>query len=147
MAMARHRPLALAPSDLGEGEAALVLGRLKEGAIALPPAFLKLVSAAAEALEEGDRISLGRDNDVLTTTEAAEILGMSRQGLVKLLPQGELKYTMSGSHRRFVRRDVEAYLELRLTRRRALDEVTRMAVEAGLDDVPLDLARHSAGQA
>jgi excisionase family DNA binding protein len=56
----------------------------------------------------------------LTTTEAAAILGCSRQHVVNLCNRGELASMSVGRHRRLRRDDVEAYV-----RRRSTGEMTR----------------------
>lgn len=47
-------------------------------------------------------------DDLLTTGEAAAILGTSAMHVVKLCDRGQLPYTLTGSHRRIRRADVEA---------------------------------------
>ena len=46
--------------------------------------------------------------DLLTTGEAAQLLGTSRQHVVDLCNAGDLPYVMVGRHRRVTRHDVEA---------------------------------------
>lgn len=46
--------------------------------------------------------------DLLTTGEAAQLLGTSRQHVVNLCNAGDLPYVTVGRHRRVSRRDVEA---------------------------------------
>ena len=48
------------------------------------------------------------DDLVLTTGEAARLLGSSRQHVVNLVNRGDLPATTSGTHRRVLRKDVEA---------------------------------------
>lgn len=47
-------------------------------------------------------------NDLLTTGEAAQLLGTSRQHVVDLCDAGDLPFVTVGRHRRVARRDVEA---------------------------------------
>ena len=47
--------------------------------------------------------------ELLTTGEAARILGSSRQHVVDMCKAGLLPYTMSGTHRRIRRRDLEEF--------------------------------------
>lgn len=56
----------------------------------------------------------------LTTTQAAHILGCSRQQVVNLCERGELPSESVGTHRRLRRVDVESYV-----RRRGIGELTR----------------------
>lgn len=45
--------------------------------------------------------------DLLTTTQAAEIIGCSRQHVVNLCNRGEIPFTMVGRHRRISRRNLD----------------------------------------
>jgi len=55
------------------------------------------------------QILAGEGDDLLTTGEAAKVLGSSRQHVVDLCTRGDLPYTTTGTHRRIRRRDVEYY--------------------------------------
>jgi excisionase family DNA binding protein len=54
--------------------------------------------------------------DLLTTGEAATLLGSSRQHVVDLCQRGVLPCIKAGTHRRIRRRDIEAMLQPALTR-------------------------------
>jgi excisionase family DNA binding protein len=49
------------------------------------------------------------ETDLLTTGQAAALLGCSRQHVVDLCDRGELRSTSIGTHRRLRRSDVETY--------------------------------------
>ena len=49
-----------------------------------------------------------KSDEVMTTGDAARILGCSRQHIVDLCDEGKLAYTTVGRHRRVRRRDVES---------------------------------------
>jgi len=49
-----------------------------------------------------------RNDQLLTTGEAARLLGVSRQHVVDLCDAGDLPHTLVGKHRRILRSDVEA---------------------------------------
>jgi excisionase family DNA binding protein len=53
-------------------------------------------------------LSQSEGDDLLTTGEAAVILGTSRQHVVNLCNSGDLPFTTTGRHRRVSRHDVEA---------------------------------------
>lgn len=56
------------------------------------------------------------DSELLTTGEAAALLGSSRQHVVDMCARGLLPYVKVGAHRRLWRADVEALLHPDLTR-------------------------------
>ena len=103
---------------------------------------LDVPSAVGEALAEVVSI-LGRGRPVLvmpqnielSTGEAAELLGVTRPTVVKLMQDGVLPFTRPNSSRRVSLHDVLAYKERRSSaRREALDELTVQAVESGAYD-------------
>lgn len=55
-------------------------------------------------------------SELLTTGKAAELLGLSRQGVVDLCKRGQLPFSRVGSHRRLRMSDVESFVERSLTR-------------------------------
>lgn len=61
---------------------------------------MRTAHAANLARREGD--------DLLTTGEAAQLLGVSRQHVVDLCVAGDLPFTLVGKHRRVYRSDVES---------------------------------------
>ncbi|MEX0659907.1 MAG: helix-turn-helix domain-containing protein [Egibacteraceae bacterium] len=71
--------------------------------------------------------------EVLTTGQAADVLGVSRPTVVKLVDDGVIPAQRVGSHRRLRREEVFAY-RTRTARARgaALDEVTHLSEELGL---------------
>lgn len=56
----------------------------------------------------GSALAHSSGEELLTTGEAAEILGTSRQHVVDLCRRGDLPFTTTGTHRRVRRGDVEA---------------------------------------
>lgn len=74
---------------------------------------------------------------VLSTSEAADIVGVSRPTLVRLLESGEIPFEQPGRHRRVRLADVLAYRErARRQRSAALDQMVADAEDARLYDVP-----------
>ena len=52
--------------------------------------------------------------NILTTNEAADLLGIARTSLINWVERGEVKYTTTpGGHRRFRRTDLEAFAKSR----------------------------------
>ena len=71
----------------------------------------------------------------LTTQEAADLLGISRPTLVKLLDEGQIPYRRVGSHRRVALADVLAYREARGQRQKdAFERLFEADEKAGLPD-------------
>lgn len=85
----------------------------------LPEALHDLLLRGVHELRRGNRVSLLTFGRLLTTQQAAELLGMSRPYLVKLLERGELPYEKVGTHRRLDLEQVLAYRRARSERRRA----------------------------
>jgi excisionase family DNA binding protein len=101
----------------------------------LPPSLCALLGDIVRNLENGRSLVLIPEDGQLTTQRAAELLGMSRPYLIRLLDRGDLPYYLVGKHRRMALRDVLAYATQRAEgRKTALDTVARDAFEAGLYD-------------
>jgi excisionase family DNA binding protein len=101
----------------------------------LPAAVCRTLLAAVEILSRGNAIAIGAVHHQLTTTEAADLLGVSRQYLIRLIDRGELPHELVGRHRRLRLGDVLAYMNRRtIERQKALDELTRLDAELGAYD-------------
>jgi excisionase family DNA binding protein len=99
----------------------------------LPRPIFEMLVRVASALQEGKVITLVPETQELTTQAAANVLGVSRPHLVKLLETGALPYHKVGAHRRVLMKDLVEYQRVRdAGRREALDELARRAQEAGL---------------
>lgn len=101
-----------------------------------------LLKQIAQALAAGQSISiLTRDQEV-STQQAADILGLSRPTVVKLINDGELPAHVPGSVRRKLRlNDVLAYREvLRARRNQFITETSEMYADADEDLVAQLLA-------
>jgi excisionase family DNA binding protein len=101
----------------------------------LPAAVCRALLAAVEILSRGDAIAIGAVHHKLTTTEAADLLGVSRQYLIRLIDRGDLPHELVGRHRRLRLGDVLAYKSRRaIERQKALSELTRLAAALGAYD-------------
>jgi len=99
----------------------------------LPEAVFRLLKDIVLNMQLGRAIVLIPENQQLTTQRAADLLGVSRPYLIKLLEAGELPYHKAGSHRRVYLRDFVRYQKRRDTeRKRALNRIAKEAYEAGL---------------
>lgn len=100
--------------------------------IHIPEATFRILERVVELLARGDAITLVRVGKELTTQQAANILNVSRQYLVRLLDEGRIPFTKTGKHRRLRIEDVLEFKRERDRERRAgLDELTRMSEDAG----------------
>jgi excisionase family DNA binding protein len=79
--------------------------------IDVPPSVGDAVVALLTYLANGDSVALGAVAELLTTSQAAEILGVSDTYVRKLADAGKLPIELRGTHRRFRLDDVMAYRE------------------------------------
>jgi len=101
--------------------------------VRLPAEIFDVLREVATAVSSGLAITVAPRQTVLTTSQAADVLGVSRPTLVRLLERGEIAYEMPGRHRRVRLVDVLAYRDRdRRRRAAALDEMVRVSEEAGL---------------
>jgi excisionase family DNA binding protein len=99
----------------------------------LPKPVYEMLVKVATALREGKVIPLVPETQELTTQAAANLLGVSRPHVVKVIEEGKLPCHKVGAHRRIRMKDLMEFQKLRdRDRREALDEMSRRAQEAGL---------------
>jgi excisionase family DNA binding protein len=110
--------------------------------VSLPEEVYRVLADVVETMRQGKAITLVPHTQRLTTQEAADILGVSRPTLVKLLEEGKIPYEQPGRHRRILFTDLLAYQEQQHAGRRAvLDRMTEDASDAGqYDGTPEDYA-------
>jgi excisionase family DNA binding protein len=99
----------------GDRPTAVVVGGSEP--VDLPPESLKTLHKVVHALAAGSDL-------MLTTTEAADFLGVSRPYLTRLLKAGELPYRKKGN-RHLVPLAADRYFKAE--RNRKLDELARLA--------------------
>jgi excisionase family DNA binding protein len=103
----------------GDGETLKLAGELRD-----------ILAHASRVLSKGQ--ALEPRYAVLSTQEAADLLGVSRPTLVKLLEAGEIAFTKPGRHRRVQLKDLLGYQQRIRQRRRS--ELEAMTDEAAEDD-------------
>ncbi|CCH75315.1 DNA binding domain protein, excisionase family [Nostocoides australiense Ben110] len=91
----------------------------RNGARPLPPELAQVLESVLLTLARGGSLTIETMPDLLTTTQAAKLLGESRPTLIKRIESGELPSTMVGSHHRLRTNDVLALRRMRLEQRRA----------------------------
>jgi len=100
--------------------------------IALSPALFQALREAVAILLRGDAVVISPVHRQLTTTEAADLLNISRQYLTRILERGELPFQLIGRHRRIKLSDLLAYKRKRETERRGIiRELTTQSEELG----------------
>ena len=103
--------------------------------IELSPALYQALKEAAEILLRGDAVVISPVHRQLTTTEAADLLNISRQYLTRILDRGDLSFQLIGRHRRIKLSDLLAYKTRRATARRTIiDELTTQSEHLGVYD-------------
>ncbi len=88
-----------------------------------------------ERLAAGDSVLLSSVEQLVTTSQAARMLGVSRTYVCTLMDEGRLAFEYRGTHRRVRVGDLLGYLrEQERTRRQALERVQQISRDAGLYD-------------
>ena len=102
---------------------------------AIPTAVNELFLRVLEDLQDGRAVSIVPWMQELTTQDAAKLLGVSRQFLVRLLDAGDIPFHFAGTHRRIYLKDLLAYKHQRdQQRRQALKRMVEADLAAGLYD-------------
>lgn len=112
-------------------------------AVVVPEAVFFVLARVAEVLARGDSITVVPVGKELTTQQAANLLNVSRQYLVRMLDEGRLPFTRTGKHRRLRIDDVLAF-KVRRDRDRgeALDALAAMSEDAGgYDELSTDVKK------
>jgi excisionase family DNA binding protein len=100
--------------------------------IALPESMFYILERVVEVMARGDSITVVPVGRELTTQQAADLLNVSRQYLVRLLDEGRIPFRKTGKHRRLRIEDVLRFKETRDKDRRAgLRDLSRMTQEFG----------------
>lgn len=103
--------------------------------VGLPEEVYEVLIKVVDAMSHGRAITVAAVDQMLTTQEAADHLGISRPTLVKLLETGRIPFERpaAGRHRRVRLEDLVEYQKTSAQERSdTLDEMTREAVEVGM---------------
>ncbi|GAA4699693.1 DNA binding domain-containing protein, excisionase family [Promicromonospora umidemergens] len=102
-------------------------------AVDLPEQLRRLLDSATRSLRTGSSVTLMDHARMLSTQEAADILGVSRPTLVKLLESGQIPFTKVNSYRRVAMIDVIAFRTMqRAERLRIVEEAMHSNKMEGL---------------
>jgi excisionase family DNA binding protein len=102
----------------------------------LPEDLTRLLRRAGQEIATGHNITMLRSDEVLTPNEAAEVLGVSRQYLTRLLDKGVIpsETLPDSTHRRLLLADVLAFQAERERRREGVAAFRRAVGDAALAD-------------
>ena len=97
----------------------------------LPKDVSVIVTTVLESLSKGSRVVISTTPKELRTTAAAEMLGISRPTLLKLVREGELPSHKVGAHHRFLLIDVLEYRD----KQQEIKREHFLAVRGSLDEL------------
>jgi excisionase family DNA binding protein len=99
----------------------------------LPVEVFEVLRQVVEVMAAGKAVTVAPHNLLLTTQEAADLLGISRPTLVRLLERGDIAFTQPNRHRRVRLVDVLDYQQ-----RAAQDRASALAaIVAASEDLGL----------
>jgi excisionase family DNA binding protein len=122
----------LATAFAGPETAGPVTVQTETWVIELPPAAAEAVRHLLGQLASGASVRVVTDDAELTTQAAADLLGISRTFLVRLVDEGKIPAHLVGTHRRLRASDVLAYQDRRAARLQAAADITEDDAAAGV---------------
>ncbi|WP_431954252.1 helix-turn-helix domain-containing protein [Nocardia lijiangensis] len=108
----------------------LLAGEDDHEQVAVPESVHRVLVLVVAALREGKAVTVAPQSMTLTTQQAADLLGVSRPTVVRLIDANEIPSERTGSRRRVLLTDVLAYRDER--RKRQYEALAASLVE--LDD-------------
>jgi excisionase family DNA binding protein len=103
----------------------------------LSPSLAMVIERAAALVATGAEVAMLPQEEELTSQQAADLVGVSRQYLVRLLERGDIPSAKIGKHRRVRAGDLAAYcLRRDEGRRAALAAITEQAQLDGGYETP-----------
>lgn len=115
------------------GRVVLCVDDAPETTIAIPSEAFRLFIDLLNQLAQGNAVNIAPVHAELTTQQAAELLGVSRPYLVKILESGEIPFRKVGTHRRVRLLDILEYQQRDDKQRDSVArQLTEEAEELGL---------------
>lgn len=108
----------------------LLIGSAPGEQVELPAAVYQVLRQVVEAMAANLAVTVSPHARTLTTQQAADLLGVSRPTLVKVLEAGKVPFERVGAHRRILLRDLLDYRD----RRRGEQYAALAATSVDLDD-------------
>ena len=97
--------------------------------VEIPAEIHQVLYQVVEAMQQGLAVTVVPQTMVLTTQQAADLLGVSRPTLIKLLDSDQIPYERIGTHRRIQLRDLLTYREQRRAAQYAALEATSTPID------------------
>jgi len=89
----------------------------------------EVLRAVVGAMQQGLAVTVAPQTQALTSQQAADLLGVSRPTLIKVLDEGRLPFERVGAHRRILLRDVLTFLGQRRAAQYAALEATDVSID------------------
>lgn len=110
-------------------------GNGEEVRMSLSRQTAELVARVVDAQARGEHVLITRGNAEVTPNQAAELLGVSRPQVRKMMELGTLEFRKVGSHHRISVASIQGFLEAeRPRRKRALADLAELQNDLGLTE-------------
>lgn len=110
----------------------LLVGSSPGDQVEIPEQVYRILREVVDAMYHHMAITVAPQDTMLTTQEAADMLGVSRPTLVRLLEDGLIPFRRVGTHRRVMLADLISY------RAEARERQHETIAETGGDESPLE---------
>lgn len=121
------RDFVVARESTGSGIAApryFLSGATADDRVEIPHEVYRVLRQVIEAMDRGLAVTVAPHTQTLTTQQAADLLGVSRPTVIKLLNEGLMPFERNGTHRRILLQDLLSYRERRRREQYAALEAT-----------------------
>lgn len=110
--------------------------------VELPQETYRVLRQVVEAMHQGLAVTVAPQSKTLTSQQAADLLGVSRPTVIKLLDEGKIPFERTGTHRRILLHDLLAYrTKRRQDQYAALDAMSADMTDDEDPDVVLEQLR------